>query len=87
MDPPCTDQTLFGLCLTLKAGTIYIGINMGRPEMWQTSPVISYVPVSGSYVSTGVRKDCLCLVLKTVNPVYTDGKMIHILNIELSTLK
>lgn len=51
-----TDQTLFGLCLTWKAGTIYVGVNMGRPEMWQTSPVISYVPVSGSYVSTQVRK-------------------------------
>ncbi len=50
MHPPHTDQTLFGLCLTWQAGTIYVGVNMGR------SPVISYVPVSGSYVSTQVRK-------------------------------
>jgi hypothetical protein len=55
MDPPHTDPTLYGLCLTWQAGTIYVGVNMGRPEMWQTSPVISYVPVSGSFVSTGVR--------------------------------
>lgn len=75
------DQTLFEFCLTWQPGTFYVGVNMGRAEMWQTPPVISYVPVSGSYASTQVKKDCLCLILKTVNPVKTDGKVIHILNI------
>lgn len=56
METVHTDQTLFAFCLTWQAGTIYVGVYMGRAEMWQTPPVISYVPVSGSYVSTQVKK-------------------------------